>query len=567
MEKIVKLERNGAGYLASAQRKYDEGRIIDAIADYHSAIALDPDNYTAYSEMASAFEDIGCRDGARPIFMKMIVLDPKRSDGYVGMLAYGTEAERFDITLYYLHLGIVNGALKDAESIPQPTERTFEPEPAPEPESRFHLYDGGDSESTRIAKSMLFNGKYDVALGIYEGIDKNSKDYVEAQAGIILTLYSMKRYDDCVEKCDEFLKSNPKSLPVLSTKMLALFEAGKFDEAYAAGDDLDAVGVETEQDVYTVAISFMKAQDDDYAAKYFEKVLEYRPFDRDAMLIIAQAEYNLGMQAEAREDAMILRKLYPDDATAAYYAKQIVLGKIKEFDLSPSLPERVKKAREKRVDDKFRKLDGLDKALAELETDKEFRDDTIAVMRERDSFIGVSVAKFLCQSEKWQPFIRDLLLNQFISDESRREILHAYLCSAADKHFELVIGDMVLFFHVEKPDVDDTPEEEETFWRVTSMLAFLTNNFEQPLRESYSKIVSALRAAKIGKCNPNALAALIFYDMKIGDYTDKRICCELFEASISGFNTLMSKTGLKEVRKTEESESDTDENNDNKEKK
>ncbi|MFR6639990.1 MAG: hypothetical protein ACLUSP_00375 [Christensenellales bacterium] len=67
MGKIVKLGFDADSYLESARRKYDDGRLIDAIADYHTVIEYDPENKTAYVEMAHAYEDIGCDDAAKNV--------------------------------------------------------------------------------------------------------------------------------------------------------------------------------------------------------------------------------------------------------------------------------------------------------------------------------------------------------------------------------------------------------------------------------------------------------------------------------------------------------------------
>ena len=541
MGKIVKLDTGADRYLASAQKKYDDGRLIDAIADYRRVIELDPKNKTAYSEMSRAYADLGCGQALLTTNMRMIALDRKWDEGYLGMIEYGAMNERADVLFYYFHLGIETGALSDDEDykFPSPDEFAGTAE-----KPRFSLYEGGDGGSARFARAMLFGGQYEIARTVYEGIDKNSKDYREARVGIICTLYSLGKYDECIEKCNEFLKETPDSMPVISTKMLAYFESGRYDEAYAAGDELDALGAESEADVYAVAVAFMKAQDDDYAAKYFEKLLEYRPYDHNCLLVIAQAEYNLGMKAEAREDATILRKLYPDDRTAEYYARKIVLGKVKEFDLSTELPPKEAAAREKRVDGRFRKIDTLSAAVKALDEDEVFREETEWLLREGSNYTGVSVAKFLCQSEKWQPYVRDLLIDSGISVAARREILHSYLCCAKDKNYEIASGEMLILFSPVVPKADDTREENETYWRVVAAMSFATHGFDEKVAAAYEKIVSALRKANVKKCNGDALAALILYEAHLDEYADKRRCCEAFDASVGGFNALRSRIGL-----------------------
>lgn len=563
MGKIVKLGFDADSYLESARRKYDDGRLIDAIADYHTVIEYDPENKTAYIEMAHAYEDIGCDDAAEKTFMKMIGADRKWDEGYIGMMVHCLLNGDDRMAKYYLDQGKKYGAFDDSDEVDDYTEmvneagRIADEHAYKEGRGGFSLVKDGTDETLFLAQALLFGGEYDFAQTVFEGVDKDSKYYDQARMGLIHVLYMQGKYDECIVRCDDLLKKNPESMPLLIEKMLACYDSGRFDEAYEVGDRLDALDLKSKRDVQALAVAFMQAQDDDYAAKYHEKMLEFLPYDRDSLLVIAQAEYNLGMRAEAREDAMVLRKLYPEDPAVAFYARHIVLGDVKEFTLSYDIPEEELEKREKRVSAKIRRLGTIDAVEKELDKDARFLEEVKCLLREKHNPVGTEVAKFLCRSGKWRPYIRSLLLDTSISVGTKCSMIEAYLNYSDDKSYEVGTGNAVLFFDPVVPAPVGTKEEEAIYWYVVANLTFRARDFSGPIAKSYEKLISAMHEKNVPKFSRQVIAGVMLYEAGLEQFPTVDRCLEVFNTSPGRMRSLIRKAGLSDDDRTKREKEQT----------
>lgn len=551
MAKILRMFTGSKGFLESARRKGDEGRTIDAISDYYASLKANPNNVAAIRELAEAFEEIGCMDQAKRTYKRLLVRRRGTSAAYDGLIACAVALGDVNVAEYYYRLGTESGALNEKNF---PADEYFDADygddalaPDREPVSpRFRICESESERAISLAHGLAISGETDMAVNLYESVDARSQRYDEARAGIIFTLCSAGRFEDCVNECDAYLKRRKKKdsryRSILATKMLALSSLGRNDEFEDVADELDALGADESSDVIALATAYVRSGHDYYTLKYFEKLLTLKPYDRDALLIVAQAEFNLGMSEEAEEDMVTLQKLYPGDAAATYYAKLIKRGGDERVNFAMELPDEAFAELENGVRSRMVALSDLDEVEKALVSDPDFERELFEIFNNRESFLLVSAAQFLCQSDRWRPFVRDRLLEPDLSLTAKRSILSAYLRCSTDDEFEIAIGDLIVPLRKQKPNVRDDELSRAAYWQAVPVLAYANIGFDE-LGEAYVKTVEALEANKIYDCDPSDLAAYLLHETKISEFGNLETCCKSVGAKTKNVVELAKRLG------------------------
>jgi len=158
----------------------------DAERDLREAIALQPESYQGYVNLAYALEDRGDRDGALKQLDRAVTLRPK------------------DPALYFRR-GRLRAIVGDALAARLDFERTIENEPA------GSLSDRAAAAHVELAHLCQLAGENDRALALCDAVlAKRKDDYPDAHLQRAKALLAQKRFDEAGKALDDYLAKGGK---------------------------------------------------------------------------------------------------------------------------------------------------------------------------------------------------------------------------------------------------------------------------------------------------------------------------------------------------------------------
>lgn len=232
----VKLDKEAAGPLIHRARlAASAGYREMAVADYDSAIALDPGNVTALTERGMLRDLLGQRDEALADFERVISLDPGDASAYAGRANIRDDEEQYELALadYDRALELAPGnpwtlarratTLRWLGRYPEALAdacRAIEINPS------VHVY----ASRARIYHDM---GRYADALADYDRAlqaDPAENWYMASRA---LTYQAMRRYEDALADFDRAIELNPGEAWMFAGRGELLEDMGRAADAKA----------------------------------------------------------------------------------------------------------------------------------------------------------------------------------------------------------------------------------------------------------------------------------------------------------------------------------------------
>ena len=553
MGKILKLNNDADYYYGRGIDKSEAGGYIEAVDSFYMSLKRDPENLWIYSEIGYNYLALGLYEPALKIYFKILALDKYADIGYLGLMQCFIHENQVATALYYLNMGIDNGALD------QEYEAEEQDAPVSERPKLRLLNKNDNSEIVALAKKMIVSGESDFAKQMLSAIPDTSNQYDEAQNHLSFLAYSEGDYDKCISLSEAVISNNPDDLYALTTMMLAYYRKNDFAKTEEIASVIDGLELKNRSEIYRVAMCFMEVGDESRCVKYFEKLFNLCPYERDTTLALAIAYYDTGKTAQARAYMLALRRLYPEDRVVAYYARFIRDGSIKHIPVAVDLPDGEKLRRLHRIEETFSMLSDVEKAVKRLEEDEEFYDMVTWLFSSREVQMCQRVGAFLCQHEKWQPYFRDKLIDPAVPSPVKKEYLLSYLKYSDVKKFALLVGDIMLFFNPRIPKCDDNFDMRETYWLLYATCAFVTKGFQPKINKVYKNFVALMSEPdfKPFKIRVPVMAALIAYKAKIHKIFESEVeCCEIFGCTKEDFHDYARKLGLEKAEKetTDETE-------------
>lgn len=549
MAKILKLNNDADYYYERGIDKSEAGSYIEAVDSFYSALKRDPENMWIYSEIGYNYLELGLYEPALKIYFKLLALDKYADIGYLGLMQCFIRENQVATALYYLNMGIDNGAL-DSEYEAEEQETAVSDKP------KLRLLDKNDnSEIVALAKKMIVSGESDFAKQMLSAIPDTSKQFDEAQNHLSFLAYSEGDYDKCIRLSEAVIENKPEDLYALTTMMLAYYRKNDYVKTEEIASVIDGLELKTRSEFYRVAMCVMEVGDERRCVKYFEKLFELCPYDRDTTLALAIAYYDTDRTADARAYMLALRRLYPSDRVIAYYARFVREGNIKHIPVAVDLPDGEKLRRLHRIEETFSMLSDVDKAVKRLEEDEEFYDMVMWLLSSREVQMCQRVGAFLCQHEKWQPFFRDKLIDPSVPSPVKKEYLLSYLKYSDVKKFALLVGDIMLFFNPRIPKCDDNFDMRETYWLLYATCAFVTKGFQSKINKVYKNFVAVMSRPdfKPFKIRVPVMAALIAYKAKVHKiFESETECCEIFGCTKEDFHDYAVRLELEKPEKPAE---------------
>lgn len=545
--KVIKMKNDAEYYYQRGIDKSEAGQYIDAIDSFYSALYRDPDNLWIYSELAFNYLELGLVNEAEKVYYKILALDKRCEIGYLGLIQCFLREDRITNAIYYFEMGKENNALDteiDFDSYASENDEGARPAP------KLKVVERDDhSEIVKLAQRMILSGEEDFARQMLEGIPESSNQSNDAKNHLSFLAYVAEDYDRCTKLTEEVLEKDPDNIYALTTAALV---AKKLDDDVKVKefvDRMDGLNASEREDVYRIAMCFLQLGDAVMCEKYFGKLFDDMPYEHDLTLAYAIALYDNGKKAEAKSIMLDLRRIFPEDSVAGYYARFIGEGQIKYIPVATDLPLGEKERRLHRIDEIFAMDNDVDKVVERLYRDEELYDMVLWLFSSSELAAASRIAAFLIQHEDWQPFFRDKLIDPDVPVVLKKEYLLGYLRYSDVKKFSLVVGDLLQTYNPRIPKCKDNFDMREAYWTVFATCSFVTRDFSGKINKAYKKIVDIMSAPdfKPFKIDRNVMAAVIAYwarPHKI--FYDKTECCEIFGCDPKDFDEYMSVLGLKE---------------------
>lgn len=553
MSKVIRLKLDTTYYFDRALEKADESDFPACLDNLYKALSLDSDNIVIRLEIASTYADMGLLSVALKEYYKLLADYDSIDEVYIGIMNCFMKQDRINEAVYYLNLGIKNGALDESEEIIDVGGA------GDEPEKRFKVVDPRDNyDLVQFAKKLMLSGENDYARQMLEPIDETSRQYIEATNYLSLIAMSDGDGERCLAYAEKVLEKEPENVYALASAVMALDMLGRTEDRDKAVAYLDSLDLTEIRDLTKAAVCMQNIHNGVLAAKYYERAIAVLPYDRVTNLCCALAESNLGNKARAKELIVRLIKIYPDDTVVRYYAREINRAEgATAFDIMPAIPREEHDRRVEEIQSWLALRANIHAVTEALKTDEYMRELIMWVFQSDEVSLQAGIGGFLAQDEEWQLFIRELLIDPDFHYRAKKECLQQFLKYSEYKSFSLVLSDVLLYFYPKIPKNVYSVTLEDAYWSVYATLSFVDYAFDKKLNAAFRKLVSLMSepefrekyADAVDGLDAETLGAVLAHRAKINPIFDKpNDCCEVFGCQLTDFEAYAEM--LDSVKKT-----------------
>ena len=179
------------------------------------------------------------------------------------------------------------------------------------------------------------------ALPYFESISPKSPLYYEARNNVALINLMMGATSEAKAECKKVLQHNPNDVFALST-LLACYSADDDEQGVKRiVDRIEKLKLSNEEQIRKVALAMCQSCIHDKAVKYLT-MLEDHKYEKNIMVLLAIAYYNVGKADKSLETLKNLYKLYPKERVMVTdLIKRVKDGQDKLLEYSVNMPYNV----------------------------------------------------------------------------------------------------------------------------------------------------------------------------------------------------------------------------------
>ncbi len=513
---------------SKAVDKLEEGDYIQGInLLYRSASSRGLDNERRL-DLAIAYYNIGHYSYALKEFFLVLYKIGDDCDVLKYIIQCFMEIGEPDSALYYFKYCLDKGIFEDEDFDTEEFDFL--------PQSNIEIFDKRDkTKEIQLAHKMIIAEQFDFAEELLKSVGKESYQYVDARNFLAMLSIALDKPEEALLYCDEVLALQPRNIMALSQKFTALDMLERIEERDEIIAQLRNMQINDVMELAKIAVSFKLIGDDVLTAEYFEKIISQIPFDRDYLICAAQAEYNCGEYAKAKKLIVDALRLFPYDATVRFYAMQISERSDEaKFEVLPIIPA-VQTAMWLSDLDNLSHL-SVSAFERQIKTD-EMYDIKINWLFQNDfAAVQLSLVPLLSKIKKYQPLLKEFLLDPFANLRAKREILYYYMIN--NPYFleiAITVNDRLKITH---PQISVDFRNHRLFpayCRVYSLLIMMEKKFTSKLNKAFEKVIQAESKLEcMTKPNYNALAAVML-KFVMGKSMSEESCCDNMECDMTDF--------------------------------
>ncbi len=534
MTKIHKLHNDADYYFNKGVTYSDNGEYTKAIDCFYRAYEsdADEDRLETLLEIGACYAMLSQHSSALNCYYKILAIDSKNEMAFVGIISSLIALNKNSEAIYYINYTDSKNIIGEDYDVSVTSRKDFK------------VVGKYDREATVfVARKLIANGEYAYAKKILEEVPPQSKDYVEALNLIAMIYLGEEKFLSSALVCDTILEKAPTDVNALTTKIVSLHYANNIKERDSVVKDLVAINFEKEQDIKKIATCMQQIKNEEYALKYYKKLSELSPYEKDTNLTLALLYHNVNKNELAHSILVRLAKIYPDCETVRYFAQN--LKEEEKFDITPIIPQDEQERRFNEVNDRLSSLKTVERVVNYTKKHKEFYLLLKWLINSPQHKIAGHVASFLAQSQYFHPMIRELLVSPNVSYAVKKSCLPDFLETAQKKNFAMFLQDVLQFFKPHQPKLDVPDVIKSAYWTVYANCAFFTVDFDKQLNTTYKqfakRILNCSNEEIINVLDENLLSALLAYETRLHPvFYEKKSVCHLFEADEKTFELVVS---------------------------
>jgi len=468
-------------------------------------------------EIADLFIQMGLIDEAFREYLKLSGSGYYLDEIFFGLIKCATLKDAPMQASYYIKQGIELKAFDDGDDDPDGFDLEFLYEMCKSvPKRKFEVLSPRDtSRALDMAKSLLYTMDTALAREVLIDIPKNSFQYIESRNYLALLELSEGRAIEGIEICNKILKKEPNDIYALSTKISALNILKREKERDVLVKKLDGLNVEEWAEVSKVALCFCQINNSVLALKYLKRCLKYVPYDKDFLILKMLAEANLSEFREAKNTAVLLLIIYPQDSVISYYATDLDndLPNAKSYNLMPELPQHIRLIYAKILDDYVSKATSPDDFIKDTKNNPQLSMSVSYAMTSGNSAIAGQLGVFLANSSIGYEIVKEYLSDTNFPTQAKKEIFVALLKKEKNpKKIHIVLGYQILWCKAKIPKTIKESMLNNAFAEVYGAMFFLAELNEKKLVKEATAMLKILEKKGItlsANINNNAIATVL----------------------------------------------------------
>ncbi len=294
------------------------------------------------------------------------------------------------------------------------------------------LADCSDIISEGIAK--MKNGEYEAAAEEFSKVGEGNEKYSSARNYIAMCNIISDKIDEAEAECENILKKNPDDVQALTTLAAVKAEAGKSEEALALARRLLDLKLDNPDEIYKIATVCCENKLHEEAYKLFCRLSEDYAYDLNLLYFKAVSAFNSGKFEESFSAFDDIVTIYPEAVTARFYynaARAMVKsGDIAELSYFYRLPQQVRESSLKMLAAYMRLSQS---AAQKLSSELDLSSCVLWCFDECEGKGGGELQFLAAQvavKAELDGIVRDILLNAFLSDQLKIDVL----CALAERN-------------------------------------------------------------------------------------------------------------------------------------
>lgn len=439
MTKVFKFEATTEEYLKRADAFLERRDFMNAADNYFRVYDMAGDNVRAMIGMGEVYRFTLDCDQSLIWYMRALATDDTVPEIYVGLarLFHDMGPDFFDSTVYYYKYALSKGAATYALIAACRRWERDGFEPIYEADSPH-----GINEALKFRRSDRYfkNGAICTAYQMMDRGKVPSNQFAESRRMLLRMDYDRFDYEKVLDTALSILEYAPNDFQARMYAAEAYHYLGKkkrCDEMYkgAVPNDFDAFPSDFgEFDDYIVAAcvaSKVGAHDD--SVRYMQKIVEYLPYDRNALLRLAESYANVGDLSKARETIIDVLRLYPDDEAIKFYRDEIMNTRTRtKYILSDTIPDA---AADKKESELFALTDECETAGMETVYEAALADDKLYgdfkwIFQEGDYERQIEMGAKLGCCRLFHPLLSKVLLQPLVEENIKYAIVRGMVRSS-----------------------------------------------------------------------------------------------------------------------------------------
>ena len=421
----------------------DEHNYIGALKILNKNAELNYDDADSYRLYAEIFDDIGLAERSINSWFRCLDNEPEDlSEPYEGLAVSYMSLDNDEVAAYYYNKLLAETEDMSPETRRDIVERFFGKSPDP---LKFAYPPKLADYSAQMERGVQYmrEREYDKAVEQFEEVAEGNPRYFAARNYIAMCRIIDSKSEEAEAECMAILQKKPDDVQALTTLAAVKSEQQLFEESAALARRLLALNVTDQDDIYKIATVCCENKMHAEAYEMFCKLEGDMRYDTTVLYFKAISAYNCGNFRASYDAFDTLLTIEPDAVVARYYymlaRENERLGKTETFSYFYGLPQNLreealdtlahfcrlsKRAALKNAKDGF-VLDCIKWAFDELESSEDNQLHYVAA---------------LCAVKGgYDDFLRDLLLNAFISDGIKMTVLQELCARNQDNQFGIVV--------------------------------------------------------------------------------------------------------------------------------